>query len=91
MQVRVEFAAQLKRAAGHAEESVQLANNATLRELAVQLAEQHGVPFRQMILTESNELSGTVLVFSNEKQVRDPAYRLSEGETLTFLTPISGG
>jgi MoaD family protein len=92
MQITVEYAAQLKRAAGVGRETVELAPSATLRDLVHHAAERHGDALQAVLLDASRGLHPSILVFVNDEQCRDPAGReLTDGDTVAFLPPISGG
>lgn len=92
MQVTVEYTAQIKRAAGTARESIDIADGATLSQLIVQLAADRDESLQRMLLTSDGSPQPTLLVFIRDEQWRlDDATPLVEGDVVTFLSPISGG
>jgi sulfur-carrier protein len=92
MQITVEYAAQLKRAAGTGREIVELGPAATLSELVQRVAERHGDALKPLLLDASGGLHPSILVFVNDEQCRDAAGRaLKDGDTVALLPPISGG
>ena len=92
MNVTVEYTAQIKRAAGTARESVDVADGATIADVLQAAAAQHDDAFRRLVLTADGTPQPTLLVFVADEQVRlDSAEPLTDGTTLTLLSPISGG
>jgi len=90
--VRVEYAAQVKRAAGIAAETVAVADDCSLQELAGQVAAAHGEALQKLLLDEGGGLQPSILIFVGDEQVRGDAARVLNGrDTVTFLSPISGG
>lgn len=79
MQVRVLLFANLKQQAGRGELSLELPEPATVRSAAAALGERLG----------ALPLEG-VMCAVNERYV-DPGTALSEGDTVAFLPPVSGG
>jgi molybdopterin converting factor small subunit len=92
MQIHVEYAAQLKRAAGTGRETVELNASATLSDLIRLVAERHGDVLKPVLLDGNGNLHPSILVFVNDEQCRDAAGReLNDRDTVAFLSPISGG
>ncbi len=92
MEVTVEYAAQIKRAAGVATETLEVAADCSLQELARQVAERHGERLSNLLLDEGGELQPSILVFVGDEQVRWSVPRiLSDRDVVTILSPISGG
>lgn len=92
MKVTVEYTAQIKAAAGLGSEQVEVEPGCTVDQLVCRLAEQHGDPLRNMVLTEEGRPSSAVLLFVGQTQVRpDEPKQLADGDLVTFLSPISGG
>lgn len=92
MQVNVEYSAQLKRAAGVASETIELDDGATLHDLVARIAEQHDDALKPILVAEDGTPHPSILTFLNDSQVRgqeDAA--LTDGCTVSFLSPISGG
>ncbi len=90
MQVTLHYFAQLKRAAGAAEESVTLENGATLRDLVRRLAERHDEGFRQMVLDMVGEPQRALLYAIGDKQA-DLSQPLADADVVTILAPMAGG
>lgn len=92
MQVTVEYAAQIKRAAGRAGEAVDVDPGASVQDLVAQIAKVHGDPLAGLLLDGGGELHPSILIFVGDQQVRwEQPRELQPGETVTFLSPISGG
>lgn len=92
IQVRLEYTAQLKRAAGGAAETVLLPAGGTLRTACTEAARGRGGEFERLLLTDAGEVQPTLLVFHCDQPVppgADPVLR--DGDTVTIMTPISGG
>jgi molybdopterin converting factor small subunit len=92
MQVTIEYAAQLKAAAGAACERVAVDAPCTVEECIRLAAERHGESLRKLLLGEDGSLHSSILVFVGDEQVRWSKPReLKEGDVVTLLSPISGG
>lgn len=92
MTIQLEFTAQLRRAAGVKTATVELSQGATLQSLLSAVRDQFGPEFRRQLLTTAGALQPTLLVFRGDSQVpagSDPS--LVDGETVTLMSPISGG
>jgi molybdopterin converting factor small subunit len=92
MQVTVEYAAQVKRVAGIASETIEVNSACTVQELVKQAVDRHGDALRRVLLDSGGELQRSILVFVGEDQARwDDHVELKDGDTVTLLSPISGG
>lgn len=92
MRITVEYAAQLKRAAGRPSEEVDLPDGSTVQDAADRIAAQHGDGLRSLLLDGTGRVHPSVLVFVGDEQVRRCAERtLGDGAVVTFASPISGG
>ncbi len=90
--LNIEYTAQLRRAAGTAGETIELAAAGTVLEVARLVAERHGEELRRMLLDSDGRLQRSVLVFVDDEQISpDTSAALREGQTVTFAAPISGG
>lgn len=92
MTVVLEYTAQLKRAAGTAREELTLPAGATLSAALSLAGAQHGDDFRRLLLDDTGRRLPTLLVFHCDRQVSaaaDPP--LADGDTVTVLSPMSGG
>lgn len=92
MRVRVNYLAQVKRAAGVAEEAADLAPEGSLRDLLAVLADRHGADFRRLVLDPQGRVQPTLLFFVGDEQLRPECDRpLRDGEVVTILAPMAGG
>ncbi len=88
----IEYTAQLRRAAGLALETIELAPGSTLQDIAHQAADRHGDELRKLLLDRGGRLQRSVLVFVGDEQMPpDSPTPLRDGQTITFAAPISGG
>ena len=88
----IEYTAQLRRAAGVARETLEAHGDCALEELVRQLADRHGEELRRVLLDAEGRLQRSVLVFVNDQQVAEGSdMKLRDGQTVTFVAPISGG
>lgn len=92
MQITVEYTAQMKRAAGLASETIDIADGLPIADVIVQLAAGRDEALRRHLVGSDGQPQATVLAFRNDQQLRlDDPTPLSDGDTITFLAPISGG
>jgi molybdopterin converting factor small subunit len=92
MKVTVKYGAQARVATGIPVEEVEFDGPLTVHDLVLRLARQHGSAFRRLALDDNGRPHPSLLVAIGDDQVRagDPR-RVAAGETITILTPISGG
>jgi len=92
MKVIVKYAAQARVATGLASEEVELDEPLTVHDLVIRLARQHGTAFRRLALDANGCPHSSLLVAIGDDQVRSGDHRkVASGETVTIITPISGG
>lgn len=92
MKVTVKYAAQARTAVGMTSEDVELDGPLTVHDLIVRLARQHGAAFRRIALDANGCPHPSLVVAIGDEQVRSGDHRrVTAGETITILTPISGG
>ncbi len=92
MKVTVEYAAQVKQAAGIGSETVQLDDGSSVEELVSRVADLHGETMKQVILDGQGRLHPSILLFVGDDQVRgDAPVTLHESDVVTLLSPVSGG
>lgn len=92
MKVTVKYAAQARVATGLAAEDVELDEPTTVRDLVIRLARQHGSAFRRIALDANGAPHPSLLIAIGDDQVRPDDHRkVSSGEVITIITPISGG
>ena len=92
MKVTVKYAAQARVATGLSSEEVELDEPTTIHDLIIRLARQHGSAFRRFALDANGCPHPSLLVAIRDDQVRSGDHRkVTSGETITIITPISGG
>ena len=92
MKVKVYYTTQLKSALGCACEEIDVGAPPTIRQLLDQLSQSHGEAFDKLALEKQGNLSPSMLVcIGTEFAGRDVSRTLSDGDEVTFLSPISGG
>ena len=92
MKVTVKYLAQAREAAGRASEEVELDGATTVRDFIIRLGRQNGEAFARMALDGTGGPHASLLVIVGDEQVRPgDARTLRAGETVTIMTPISGG
>lgn len=92
MQVIVEYAAQLKRAAGISSETVELKAGGSLGDLVSEIARRHDGTLKRLLFADEGSLHPSVLLFVGDEQVRaEMNLELRDRDVVTFLSPISGG
>jgi molybdopterin converting factor small subunit len=92
MKVTVRYSAQARAATGLSSEEIELDEPTTVHDLVVRLSRQHGSAFRRLALDANGCPHPSLLVAIGDDQVRPGDHRrLAQGETVTIITPISGG
>ena len=92
MRITIQYEAQARRAAGIRAETIDLPDGGTPHDGILQATVMHGDSLRPVLLTAAGEIQPTLLVFVNDVQVLPEKHGpLSDGDTLTLMTPISGG
>ena len=92
MQVTVEYAAQVKRAAGVASESVDVEDSCSIRDLLTQVAAARGEALKNILFDDNGELHPSILLFVGNEQIRwDTPIKLKNRDVVSVLSPISGG
>jgi molybdopterin converting factor small subunit len=92
MNIRVDYAAQVKLAAGVASEKVELKEGTSLKDLLMQLAMQRGDGFRKLLFGEDGGIRSSILLSVNDEQVFvGDAPALQAGDVVAVLSPMSGG
>lgn len=90
MRITVYYLAQLRRAAGVASETLELADGGTLEALLDELARRHGEPMRRHLLGTEGAPNRALLFFVGDEPAA-PARTLRDGEAITILAPMAGG
>ena len=92
MRVTVEYAAQVKRAAGVASESVDVETACSLQELLRQVAADRGDALKNILFDDDGALHPSILLFVGNSQIRwNTPLKLNDRDVVTVLSPISGG
>lgn len=92
MKIRVEYAAQIKQAAGTASESIEVDAPCSVQQVVERIAEAHGEPLKSLLYDGSGTLHPSILLFVRDNQVRrDHHVQLTDNDVVTLLSPISGG
>ena len=94
MKIQFSYTGQLASAAGAVEETVELADDASVLVALRNRIEKHGGKFAELLADDSGEPRSTLLVALNDEQVAGDAYEstaLAEGNSLMLMTPIAGG
>ena len=92
MRITVEYAAQVKRAAGQSAETFECETPCTVRDLLDRVADRHGEALARLLFDDNRRLHPSILLFIGDSQVRGENQReLKDGDVLTILSPISGG
>lgn len=91
MQIRIDYRAQARTAAGVESESVALPDGASVLDLLERLGERRA-PLRPLLLAPDGSVRPSLLVFVGGAQVSEPAGRaLADGDDVLILAPMSGG
>lgn len=90
MEIKVAFTTQLKAAIGKSEASLVLHDSATVRDAIEALVSSYPAEVALLVLNESQELLPSIVLCVNDQQV-DDKWPLSDGDTVTLLSAISGG
>lgn len=92
MKITIRYEAQARRAAGVAEETIDLPAPSTVSDCIRHVGDTHGDTLRPILLDAAGAVQRSLLIFRGDDQVaRDDARELTDGETITIMTPISGG
>ncbi|MCI0463163.1 MAG: MoaD/ThiS family protein [Gemmataceae bacterium] len=91
MRVAVKYMAQVRQAAGRADEVLELESGCSLRDLVHRLTARHG-PALERLLLSGDRLHDSILLFVSDEQVRWETPRsLKDGDIVTVLAPMAGG
>jgi sulfur-carrier protein len=92
MQVTVQYEAQARRAAGTCAETIDVAEAISVSDCIRYVADCHGDQLRSILMSTDGGIQPSLLVFVNDGHLcRGDEGVLTEGDTLTLMTPISGG
>ncbi len=92
MQITVQYEAQARRAAGVGSDTIEVSDACCVNDCIRRVADAHGEQLRSVLVDTNGEIQPALLIFLNDVQVvRQAEGVLSDGDTLTLMTPISGG
>jgi len=92
MDVRVDYIAQVKNAAGVAHEFFPVDDSVRIMDLLRGLAGRHGAEFQSLVFDDTGNVRPSILVAVNDEQVMpDAAVPLHLGDSVAILSPMSGG
>jgi len=92
MNITAVYTTQLKASLGVASESCEVADDATVGTLVALLADRHGDDFTRLALdAKGNLLPSIILCIGDEQVASGSNAALSDGDSVTFLSAISGG
>ena len=92
MNIQIEYVAQMKDAAGVANERLDLTAPATVQDAIREIARSHGGRLAELLLGADGALPPSALVFVGDEQAEwAEARELRDGERLTVLAPFAGG
>ena len=92
MNITVEYAAQVKKAAGIAAETLDVPDATTAQGIVRQVADAHGAALSELILDAEGRLHPSILMFVGDDQIAwDTALTLQNSDVVTILSPVSGG
>lgn len=92
MQVTIRYETLLKRAAGVAEQTIDVAETHDVSEVVGELASQANDKVKLMLVDAVGNVQPSLLIFVNDSQVNaSESCPLSDGDEITLMSPISGG
>lgn len=92
MRINVQYTAQIKAAAGVASDTIEIHQGAGLAESIRQAARQGNDALHKLLIREDGSVQPTLLLFVDDECIsHDVSVPLRDGQTLTIMSPISGG
>ena len=92
MQVTIQYKAQARRAAGIGSETIEVSDSFCAGDCIREVATAHGEQLKPILVNADGEVQPALLTFVNDVQIaRNDDKTLADGDTLTLMTPISGG
>ena len=94
IQLRIQYSAQLRTAAGRGEEAITLDDGSSLESLVRQLAQAHGGDVAAHLLAADGSIRPSLMIARNGAAVPSTlAARttLVDGDVILFMPPIAGG
>lgn len=92
MNVTVTYETQLKRATGATAETVDVPHGSSIVDVIQAVVQRHDDQVSGMLLGSDGNVRPSILIFLGEEQISPDATRkLTDGDTVTLMSPISGG
>lgn len=92
MQIRIEYFAQARDAAGISYETIEIDGPTTATDLVSRIASQRGGRLASLLLGPDGQLAPSVMLAVGDRQSgRDDRSLLRDGDEIVVLPPISGG
>jgi molybdopterin converting factor small subunit len=92
MKITVQYAAQVRRAAGVESEVIEVADGADLAGALASVAKLHDPQFRALVLDEAGQVRANLLVVVNGvPTARNEQRRLSDKDVVALFSAIGGG
>ena len=92
MRVTIDFTTQIKAALGIGQACVDIQPGTTVETVLRSFQQAHPDPFSQLVFDGRGALLPSLLICVNDEQIAAPGEReLSDGDTVTLLSAISGG
>ena len=92
MNVRMNYFAQVRQAAGVESEQLEVAEGSDTVAAIRAAAERHGNAFRELVLADDREARAGLLILVNSVPAPPGTHRvLSDGDEMAIFTPVSGG
>jgi len=92
MKVKIKYTAQLKQAVGLSEESAEISEGTTLKDLLNTLFQQRREAFINFVFNAEGDFLNVVLLILNGQQIGfDYPDPLKENDEIVIISPIAGG
>ena len=92
MQITIRYEAQAKHAAGVDSETIDVDEPCRVIDCLQQIANTHADTLKSILVNAEGKIQPTLLLFREDEQIsKEDDTELSDGDTLTIMTPISGG
>ena len=90
--INVKYTAQLRKAAGVAEQKIYIHEKDTLQNLLKKLCQNHSDDLKNLLFDQQAQYRNSVLIVHNGSQIHYHANSaLQSGDTILLISPISGG
>lgn len=92
MNVTIELNGQLKQQIGRSSLHYQLNDGASLSDLIATMKNDHQSAVERFLVNEDGSIKPSMMLFINDEQRNAQAnHELKDGDTVGFISPISGG